>query len=162
MLWSIGCNFFAPSKEALESYIRSLAKDDPYASLPKDPLWNYQINETTKTWQNWELIVPAFKFDPNMPFFDMLVPTSDTARFGKVAELLYNQNYPVMFTGDTGVGKSVLAKAVLTKLSLVDVIPVFLNFSAQTSSLRTQVRLCFEINCKSFSESCYIFIYGRK
>lgn len=43
-----------------------------------------------------------------------------------------------MFTGDTGVGKSVLAKTALTNLMTDNVVPVFLNFSAQTSSLRTQ------------------------
>lgn len=138
MLWSVGCNYLGPSKDLLESHIRSIVKDNPNASLPRDSLWNYQINETTKKWQNWKEIVPTFNFDPNTRFFDMLVPTSDTIRFGHVAELLFNENYPVMFTGDTGVGKSVLAKAVLQKLSTADVIPTFLNFSAQTNSARTQ------------------------
>uniref|UniRef100_A0A336LHG4 CSON012522 protein n=1 Tax=Culicoides sonorensis TaxID=179676 RepID=A0A336LHG4_CULSO len=138
MLWSIGCNFLGPSKITFESHIRSVMKENPNADLPYDSLWNYQINETTKKWQNWKEIVPPFNFDPKVRYFDMLVPTSDTIRFGKVAELLFNENYPVMFTGDTGVGKSVLAKVVLQKLSLSDVIPTFLNFSAQTNSARTQ------------------------
>lgn len=43
-----------------------------------------------------------------------------------------------MFTGDTGVGKTVLAISTLKKLLLNSVIPVQINFSAQTSSIRTQ------------------------
>lgn len=43
-----------------------------------------------------------------------------------------------MFTGDTGVGKTVLAISTLKKLLLNSVVPVQINFSAQTSSIRTQ------------------------
>lgn len=43
-----------------------------------------------------------------------------------------------MFTGDTGVGKSVLAISTLKKLTQRAVLPVQINFSAQTSSIRTQ------------------------
>lgn len=43
-----------------------------------------------------------------------------------------------MFTGETGVGKTVLAISCMKRLSEGKVIPVVLNFSAQTSSLRTQ------------------------
>lgn len=43
-----------------------------------------------------------------------------------------------MFTGDTGVGKSVLARGALRRLQQYDVLPVFINFSAQTSSINTQ------------------------
>lgn len=139
-LWSVGCNFVADSKESLENHIRETVKDNPNAHIPDSSLWNYQISEQTKTWKLWESTVPPFKFDPEVAFFEMLVPTSDTVKFGRVAELLFNQNYPVLFTGDTGVGKSVLAKAILTKLAENDVIPIFINFSAQTSSARTQVK----------------------
>lgn len=67
-----------------------------------------------------------------------MVPTTDTAKFGYIAELMFREKQPVMFTGDTGVGKSVLAKTVLDKLAKENILPVFLNFSAQTSSIRTQ------------------------
>lgn len=43
-----------------------------------------------------------------------------------------------MFTGESGVGKSVIAKQIMSRLSEDNVIPVFINFSAQTSSTRTQ------------------------
>lgn len=43
-----------------------------------------------------------------------------------------------MFTGETGVGKTVLAVSTLKKLSLGNIVPVQINFSAQTSSIRTQ------------------------
>lgn len=108
-------------------------------SLPETNLWDWNINPKTEKWEKWTDIVPVFQFNPEERFFDILVPTTDTAKFGYVAELLFRQHRPVMFTGDTGVGKSVLAKGALKRLAPYDVLSVFLNFSAQTSSINTQV-----------------------
>ena len=39
------------------------------------------------------------------PFFDILVPTIDTQRYGYIMEKLTDINHSVLFTGTTGVGK---------------------------------------------------------
>ena len=44
-------------------------------------------------------------FSREIPFFDMLVPTMDTVRFGYLMERLLSVNRSVLFTGGTGVGK---------------------------------------------------------
>jgi dynein heavy chain len=87
----------------------------------------------------WTEQVPAFKYDAEVPFFDMLVPTSTTVKFGHLLELFTNGGHSVLFTGTTGVGKSVIAKDCLTQLEARrGIVPVTLNFSAQTNSRRTQ------------------------
>ena len=49
------------------------------------------------------------------------------------------KNKPVFFTGETGVGKSVIISALIGKLKEEgEIEPVLMNFSAQSSSLRTQ------------------------
>ena len=53
----------------------------------------------------WEKIVPSFKYNPEIPFFEMLVPTTDTVRYGYLMEKLLAIKKPVIFTGTTGVGK---------------------------------------------------------
>ena len=89
--------------------------------------------------ENWEKIIPAFKYNPEIPFFDILVPTIDTVRYGFLMETLLDVNYSVLFTGTTGVGKSVIAKGLLNDLQQRGrYAPVIVNFSAQTSSIRTQ------------------------
>lgn len=40
-----------------------------------------------------------------MSFFDILVPTIDTQRYGYLMEKLSNIDHSVLFTGTTGVGK---------------------------------------------------------
>lgn len=139
MLWSVGGNLHDASRVRLEAFVRQLVAAHPMAELPETDLWNWKVNLTTFGWETWSTIVEQFVYDADVPYFDILVPTTDTAKFGYIAETLFEQNRPVMFTGDTGVGKSVLARGALKRLQQQrDVLPVFINFSAQTSSLNTQ------------------------
>ena len=54
---------------------------------------------------SWERIVPQFKYDKELPFFETLVPTTDTVRFGYLLEKLLKVKHSVLYTGNTGVGK---------------------------------------------------------
>ncbi|XP_049813740.1 dynein axonemal heavy chain 6 [Schistocerca nitens] len=139
-LWSLGGNLTDASQEKFEIFVKEQFDDHPDARLPAaDDLWSVYVNIPQKRMSLWSSIVPAFQFDREMPFFEMLVPTTDTVRFGYVTERLLSVKRHVLLTGDTGVGKSVIAKEVLNKLlAQGDHITVALNFSAQTSSSRTQ------------------------
>lgn len=53
----------------------------------------------------WERIIPTFKYSREVPFFEMLVPTTDTVRYGYLMEKLLAVRHSVLFTGTTGVGK---------------------------------------------------------
>ena len=53
-------------------------------------------------------------------------------------EMLLYGGKPIFFTGETGVGKSVVIQNTLNRLSEKDLTPINLNFSAQTDSKRTQ------------------------
>lgn len=59
----------------------------------------------TRRLEPWEKIIPSFKYSSTIPYFDLLVPTVDTVRFGFLMEKLLAINRSVMFTGTTGVGK---------------------------------------------------------
>lgn len=59
----------------------------------------------TKRMDPWERIIPTFKYSRDVPFFEMLVPTVDTVRFGYLMEKLLAVRHSVLFTGTTGVGK---------------------------------------------------------
>ena len=55
--------------------------------------------------EHWDKIIPTFSYDPEVPYFDLLVPTIDTVRYGYLMENLLDVRYSVLFTGTTGVGK---------------------------------------------------------
>ena len=59
----------------------------------------------TKRLDPWERIIPTFKYSRDTPFFEMLVPTADTVRFGYLMENRLAVNHSGLFTGITGVGK---------------------------------------------------------
>lgn len=63
------------------------------------------MNFTQKRLMPWEKILPSFKYDTEQPFFEMLVPTIDTVRYGYLMEKLLSVRRSVLYTGGTGVGK---------------------------------------------------------
>ncbi|XP_060075174.1 dynein axonemal heavy chain 6-like [Ylistrum balloti] len=139
-VWSIGGNLIETNWDAFDSFCRNLFDDNGDAKLPAGgDLWSCYMDFETRRMDNWEKIVPAFKYDKEMPFFEMLVPTVDTVRFGYLLQKLLAVRFSVLFTGGTGVGKSVIARGLLNNIAeKADYVPVFINFSAQTSSKRTQ------------------------
>lgn len=60
------------------------------------------MNIQTKRLEPWARIVPQFQYNNTLPFFEMIVPTVDTIRFGYVMEKLIAVNKPVLYTGGTG------------------------------------------------------------
>ncbi|KAK4872624.1 hypothetical protein RN001_014653 [Aquatica leii] len=142
-LWGAGGNLLDAAREKFETFVHEQFDDHPDAKLPTGcNLWELFPSKETHRLEGWMRIIPAFTYNKETPFFEMLVPTIDTCRFGYVMNRLVNVNYPVLFTGDTGVGKSVIAKEVLNGLFETGLwVPITLNFSAQTSSLRTQEML---------------------
>lgn len=70
----------------------------------------------------------------------MLVPTVDTVRFSYLLECYLDVQRSVLFTGVTGVGKSIISTAALEQMcEHKGLIPQTIVFSAQTSSLDTQL-----------------------
>ena len=65
-------------------------------------LWDMYIDVQNKRMEQWLKIIPNFEYNPETPYFEILVPTQDTVRFGYLMEKLLNVNQPVMFTGNTG------------------------------------------------------------
>ena len=65
-------------------------------------MWSYFVDFDMKRFDHWERIVPAFKFDRETPFFELMVPTVDTVRYGYLMDKLLAVRMSVLFTGGTG------------------------------------------------------------
>jgi len=66
----------------------------------------------------WEKVIPGFKYSKETPFFEMVVPTVDTVRYGYLLEKLLAVKQSVLYTGNTGVGKVGQFRLTLLKCSL--------------------------------------------
>ncbi|XP_059179969.1 dynein axonemal heavy chain 6 [Centropristis striata] len=139
-LWAVGGNLTSSHWDAFDTFIREQFEDNNNAKLPKHgTLWSVYMNFNHKRLEPWEKIIPSFKYNREQPFFEMLVPTTDTVRYGYLMEKLLSVQRSVLFTGGTGVGKSVVARGLLNSIQeKAGYLPVYINFSAQTSSARTQ------------------------
>lgn len=97
--------------------------------------------------RDWGEIVPAFTYDGNVPYFSLMVPTTDTCRFSYIMKSLITVDKPCFITGVTGTGKTVAVQNLLNSLQPMPyeggmgVIPVFMNFSAQTQSIVAQMTI---------------------
>uniref|UniRef100_A0A0A9YN65 Dynein heavy chain 6, axonemal n=1 Tax=Lygus hesperus TaxID=30085 RepID=A0A0A9YN65_LYGHE len=81
----------------------------------------------------------VFTYDPTLPFFSLLVPTIDTVRYTALAKTLLASHIPFLFTGHSGVGKSVMLSSCLRRChEALQLSVISFQFSAQTSSARTQ------------------------
>lgn len=102
-IWGLGGNLTDVSREKFELYVREKFDDHPDAKLPTFcDLWSMYINPVKHRLAPYTKIMPTFAYTKEVPFFDLLVPTLDTERFGTVMDLLLRVNHPVIFTGDTG------------------------------------------------------------
>ncbi|XP_019622649.1 PREDICTED: dynein heavy chain 6, axonemal-like [Branchiostoma belcheri] len=139
-LWSVGGNLLEQFFDPFETFVRQQMEDNPDAKLyAGGDLWSCFIDFDSKRMDIWEKRVPVFNYNAEVPFFDILVPTIDTVRFGYLLEKLLAVGRSVLYSGTTGVGKSVIARAILNDLAEPKgYVPVTINFSAQTSSKRTQ------------------------
>ncbi|RVE44268.1 hypothetical protein evm_011063 [Chilo suppressalis] len=140
-IWCIGGNILESNRKGFEEVVKRQFEEFEEAEyFPQGfNFFDMYMDTRQRRLKAWGEIIPDFLYDCNRPFFETLVPTIDTVRYGYLFEKLLNSGKPVMFTGNTGVGKTCIAAEVLNKLAVSGYfIPIILNFSAQTSSTRTQ------------------------
>ncbi|KAA8595375.1 hypothetical protein FQN60_012510 [Etheostoma spectabile] len=139
-LWAVGGNLVSSHWDAFDNFIKQQFEGNNNATLPRDgTLWSSYIPFNHNRLESWEKLIPSFTYNRDQPFFEMLVPTTDTVRYGYLMEKLLSVRRSVLFTGSTGVGKSVVARGLLNSIQAkAGYVPVYINFSAQTTSARTQ------------------------
>jgi dynein heavy chain len=137
--WGLGGALTQVTKDKFDTIVRDQFKA---ASIPpSNSVFDYWYDlKKDKCFKPWALKVIAFEYDKDASFFDLMVPTQDTTKYSYLLEILQNMQKPMMFTGNSGVGKSVVIQRQLQNMVKDEggVVPVIINMSAQTSSQRTQ------------------------
>ena len=109
--------------------------------------FDYFVDVKENKFREWTEIVPSFKYDDTVPYFSLIVPTTDTCRFSYVMKALITVDKPCFITGVTGTGKTVAVQTLLNSLQPMPydggmgLLPIFMNFSAQTRSDVTQITI---------------------
>ena len=137
-VWSLGGNVNQAAMESFDTMARTeletVVRFPNYGSV-----YDYMVDFTTRLLVPWESLVPNFAYDPATPFFDILVPTVDTVRYSTIARTLLEAKKPVLFNGQSGVGKTfIMADCLHRNKEALQLSLVTFQFSAQTSSERTQ------------------------
>ncbi|KAG5498459.1 hypothetical protein JIQ42_03265 [Leishmania sp. Namibia] len=137
-VWSVGGNVDHAGMESFDTMARTLLE-----SVVRFPnygsVYDYTINFSTRLLVPWESLVPEFTYTPATPYFNILVPTVDTVRYSTLAQTLLQCKKPLLFNGQTGVGKTfIMADCLQRNKDALQLSLVTFQFSAQTSSERTQ------------------------
>ncbi|KAI8903374.1 dynein heavy chain, N-terminal region 2-domain-containing protein [Gorgonomyces haynaldii] len=151
-VWSLGASVTEPGRVKFDAHIKSIlatpekyqknARLDMQAQLPSGNVYDYMFDTQTPSnpWKPWVDTIGQFKIPPKTKYDNILVPTVDTVRYSYLLKLLARNSKQVLFVGPTGTGKSLYVRDTLMNGGLnKDVyVPVFINFSAQTSAFQTQ------------------------
>jgi dynein axonemal heavy chain len=133
-VWSIGGSIDAESQSKFKEFASQQLRE---FNLPRD-VYDVYVDTVERKWASWSDIVPEFKYDNELPYFRMLVPTVDTVRYSKLMQTCLEVDRSVFFTGTTGVGKSVIINDLLRNMKQDSVVPLQLTFSAQTNAAKIQ------------------------
>ena len=143
LIWSFGCTSDDAGRSKFDASLKELmvAEGVPklMATLPdKNTCYDWAWVIKDMKFKSWLEIVPTFSIPLGAQFQDIMVPTIDTIRYGYILETQLRNDYPVLFCGDTGTGKSVMVKQKLMQGMGDTFVSHFMNFSANSKANQTQ------------------------
>ena len=146
-VWSIGGNIDSEYHDQFDEWAREhLTVIEELGNLPnKNTLYDYVVitdspEQPKGQFAPWDGFVQKFNYSSEVPYFELLVPNVDTTRFSFLLERCLEVDKSLLLTGGTGVGKSVIITDYLARSAEPkDLIPIVLNFSAQTPAYDTQL-----------------------
>jgi dynein heavy chain len=103
-------------------------------------LFDYRYNCANLKWEGWmKMMGKEASLLPDAKFNDIIIPTIDTVRQEMIVQILIEHKCHVLLTGQTGTGKSVSTKLMLTNgLDQSKYMHILIQFSAQTTENQTQ------------------------
>jgi len=160
-LWSIGAGLDENTRPKFDGFMQDLLIGEDVAAkykfdiesestefVPKKypvklpdykSLFDLYFDKEKLIWINWLSSVPKFLVNKEVPFSQLIVPTTDSIRMNKLMQLLLHHDRHPLFVGPTGTGKSVTVYNELRNTFEDETYTyITLSFSAQTSANQTQ------------------------
>ena len=114
-----------------------------------------------RAWVQWEeKLRSGWKYNPEIPFYKIIVPTVDTIRYNYLVSALIKNQRAVLLTGPVGTGKTSVAQSVCNELDPLEFSLLVINISAQTSS--NNVQEIIESRVEKRTKGVYVPIGGTK
>ena len=136
-IWSMGANIEDSTRHNFNDFFtRKVAP--LYDEFPEgEDISDYYVDLRRCSLSNWKDKVKDFKYKLGMPYFKILVPTTDTVKYKFVIDTLLTAEKNVLLLGETGVGKSVIIQDYLAEDSEI-MLNKYMNFSAKTTARNFQ------------------------
>jgi len=133
VLWTLGGTVNEDGRKIIDYKFRDIE-----SFFPVNSIYDYYINTEKGEFSPWEEKIPAaWKPPAKAPFHKLLVPTVDTVRHRYLLQSLVKSRKQILIVGTTGTGKTAIIDSMLSSLD-DQYAHFYINFSAQTTSLKTQ------------------------
>jgi dynein heavy chain len=149
-VWSVGGSCSEKYWEKFTENARELFEEQCAGNLNLPGggnVFDYYVDIKENKFREWNELVPSFRYNETLPYFSLIVPTIDTCRYSYIMKSLITVDKPVFITGVTGTGKTVAVQSLLNSLTPMPydggmgLLPIFMNFSAQSRSDVTQITI---------------------
>ncbi len=166
IIWSLGASLIEDSRVLFDAFLKKLSDwtliDNPELSIGPGQLpttlptlYEYFFDTSELRWLPWTVRLNAnYTRSPEQKFYQILVPTVDTARNSWLLEAAITAKAPILFIGESGTAKTVTINNFLNKnLDQEKFVRLNINFSSRTNSLDLQRTL--ESNVERWSKGTY-------
>uniref|UniRef100_A0A2C9JWZ0 AAA+ ATPase domain-containing protein n=1 Tax=Biomphalaria glabrata TaxID=6526 RepID=A0A2C9JWZ0_BIOGL len=148
LIWSVGAGLLEDGRVRFDGYVKYLAsltqiqEENKYAGPGELPgtqtLYEYFYDGEEKKWIPWSKMVPVYKHNPDLKFYEILVPTVDTVRATWLLQMMVRIKRPVVLIGETGTSKTATIANFLRTLDQEQHLLLNMNFSSRTTSMDVQ------------------------
>ena len=186
LIWAVGATVDEASRAKFDLFLRALLRKEvpeilstPGAPQPvcaatlklgkpppdKGLVYDCCFQADRGAWVEWLATVPKYEVPAGSKFTDINVQTADTVQYGYVFDNLVQHGVPVLIAGNTGTGKTLLARNRLLMLDTEVYQSIFLNYSAQTSAQVSQGIVDGQLDKRRkgvfgppFGKKCVVFV----
>ncbi|CCW68554.1 unnamed protein product [Phytomonas sp. Hart1] len=147
-VWSVAGNVDQDAMDHFDNVVRGWF--EKLVHFPNHgSVFDLTIDFAGRMFLPWASTMPDYVYDPTTPFFNILVPTVDTVRYGALTAMLLDAGKPLLLSGHSGVGKTVILTSCLeAQKEALQLSLVVFQFSARTSAARTQEMLESKLKAK--------------
>ena len=110
-IWSFGGNLADASRGVFSTFVKPLLQEICPGQISADDgrsVYDYFVHRASLKFITWEHVVSDFRYQRNLAYFDLFVPTAETTSLKGIMQVLLGVSRNVLVNGVTGVGKSVV------------------------------------------------------